>query len=359
MPINRLLSVTLFFSLIFTAPLSLDIGFTLKLYVIIVILLMLAGGRAIYFKFSTIICSILVLFLLTIALIDSSLFKAQVAFNFFIVFVFLLSIRSVNLDVKIIDRILLIFILANFIFFAYDALFFNFSSLEYNQRSNVFLLDRGALRFIGFNSDPNFAAITFSLLLVLCIRLKLKYHAVALGVLTLFTLSRGGLLALTPAFLVLYPIITTGLIFMLGVLFYFNYHWISELPGAAKRLDLGGGSGRTEKWELVLEKSNDAAFFGVRDGEYRDFAFQQLGSFTHAHNTVLDIFFNFGIFATTLFLALILSITGIRISIFNIALSILFFLNILLVSEFGAENFILMILAQHLLSIRPPKCKIL
>lgn len=279
--------------------------------------------------------------------------------DYFILFFFIYSFTTVPLSIDIINGFRLI-IGSIIIVFVYFVLKYHFIKVNYNlektfvivgflfaltsiilyfyglfliegkfliyESEKVFgvMVDRGIPRLIGITKDPNFYAFySFLFLFLLFYKRKtvFEYFTFYLLLLTLIlTVSRAGLLAFIVVFLSIYLIAFLKGIFTLKikrlnffrvlfmlmlyiVIFYLVMNNEFLISIIEKRLDsAGGGSGRFEIWLVGLELWMQNIFTGIGYYNFLYYNVNLYGGSHYMHNTFLEVLVETGLIGFVFYL---------------------------------------------------------
>ncbi|MHC5201491.1 O-antigen ligase family protein [Myroides sp. LJL119] len=322
-PRKRELTMTLFFISLLSEGVFLDIGFSLKLYMILfpfIVFYIIKNGvsKTLSFENSYILFSIyfVVGSFFTHEPFHSLLYSIVISFSVLGVLCF----KSYLVDksrLVIVERYFTngifwfsLLSLCMYIFGVF-ALNFNFySAAGENVVKYGVMLDRSTPRLIGLGADPNnlVFASTLPWYFLLLKANKTRFEIVTFLMLTccvILSFSRGGWLGIfIPAFLyfmVNFRRISLKYFFLvatftISVIIYF-YETLFKLldEGISNRLDIGSGSGRFDLWATGLEVFENNFFFGLGANMFVfDYG-------KYVHNTYLQVLVDGGIFGFILF----------------------------------------------------------
>lgn len=180
------------------------------------------------------------------------------------------------------------------------------------------LIEKGIPRAIGIAGDPNFASLSYGIMLILF--LDIKKTAVIFKVIAIFliiaTLSRGALIGVM-LIMIIFNIrfnlksIRMGLIFLFVCVFVFvffeNNLFILDLID--KRMaGLESGGGRFEIWMNALSLFDSSPIFGYGIFNFRYLNELYFNDSHFAHNTYLEVLIEIGVLGFYVFSFMIMSI---------------------------------------------------
>lgn len=228
-----------------------------------------------------------------------------------------LNLRSILCDVS------RVYILVSF--FLYILGFYAYGNVA--EGSVVFgvLKEKGLPRAVGLFSDPNFAALTFIVLMFFSMKFVIKYRRLYIYIsffLIVATLSRGALIALFFIFVVfnfysikhlIYSTIIVVLLYPVSYVLYDNFAWFTNVVD--KRIaGAASGSGRFDMWYDAYTLFVNAPIFG-----YGIFNFRYLNELffnnTHfAHNTYVEVLVETGLVGFCFFLIMLFTLACLSFS---------------------------------------------
>lgn len=252
------------------------------------------------------------------------------------------------------------------VFYLYGLTFFMKGAAQEGAIIGTMLVDKSIPRFVGFSFDPNIATIFLSLPLFLSMYIskgKFSLQTLFFLVCILITWSRAAVITLIIIFVLraLHIILTTNrgrLKKIIGVLttcivLFFIFEFFSEhgLIGEMldKRIDgIQRASGRFDAWENGVEVFMKQPVFGVGIYSFYLWNVNLFDDAHHLHNTYLDVLVEGGVVGISLFIIAV-SLTFIRLifssnKILSLYFSYFWLFNLIMISSLTAishEGFIL------------------
>ncbi|GAM15410.1 O-antigen ligase family protein [Mesobacillus selenatarsenatis] len=190
-------------------------------------------------------------------------------------------------------------------------------------RMHGVLLDRDYPRLIGLLDDPNFYilhnTIFFAFYLTNLQHSKNRYGFLLAAVCNVLTFSRGGLAAML-LIIVMYIYIKRVKIWTLLKTFSFsiaigfivsrftNFNIFEMIIDRMTRIGNDGGSGRFEIWEKALHYFVSSPVIGIGVFNFSDYYLRDTGKLKYAHNTFLEVLAESGVIGISLFLVMLVFI---------------------------------------------------
>ncbi|MDR0139305.1 O-antigen ligase family protein [Metabacillus idriensis] len=329
-PANK--TVLVVFLLITLGKFGIDLGFSLKPYMIFLMLFVIIHVSAFYFEKLQLFEIALLLFYMTysfsgaFSLYPSSSLRIILGISLYLACYFILKSILRNSNDSIIERSI-----------ANVGIFFNITSLllyiaglktlslgsEGERISHLgVMVDRSYPRLIGLLQDPNFFVfyntIFFAYFLCNANTLKNRLGLILCLVTNLLTFSRGGLLALIIIFAIYILLnnlvkqfqIFLGLASSLAIIAYIaivqlKFDIFGILDSRINDFSNDGGSGRFELWGRAWDYFSSNVVLGIGAFNFSDYnAFQYQDTLT-VHNTFLDILSESGILGFSCYLLFI------------------------------------------------------
>ncbi|MGW7675728.1 O-antigen ligase family protein [Shewanella sp. S23-S33] len=312
-------TVFIFFFLI-ANKLKIDVGFSLTpaiaLLPITIFILFLKKVR---FSFDRLDAALFIFYFFCISSFVYSI-NLELTFRFalgvFVFFLLLITSRKLlvfNDIFFVLDRVASLFII--FCLFFYLIGITRLPSLVEHQTYYGVFIEKGIPRLTGVTMDPNFAALCLSFFSIYLIsRFKYKLAGIAF-VLSVLTLSRSGLFSL-----------------MCGLIFYFFYSRVSiskkllyffsfftlalvlyyllnsnylNLILEKRMAGIENGAGRFDLWSAALNFFYERPFLGSGAFTFRERYERFSGEAKFAHNTLVEIAVEFGLFGFILFVIIL------------------------------------------------------
>ncbi|MGM0923899.1 MAG: O-antigen ligase family protein [Bacillota bacterium] len=330
LPANK--TVLVVFLLITLGKFSIDLGFSLKPYMIFLMLFVIIHVSAFYFEKLQVFEIALLLFYMTysfsgaFSLYPSSSLRIILGISLYLACYFVLKSILRNSADSIVEKAI-----------ANVGIFFNITSLllyvaglktlslggEGERITHLgVMVDRGYPRLIGLLQDPNFFVfyntIFFAYFLCNANSLKNRLGLMLCLITNLLTFSRGGLLALIMIFCIYILLnnlvkqfkILFGLAASLSIIAYIaivqlKFDIYGILDSRINDFSNDGGSGRFELWGRAWEYFSSNVLLGIGAFNFSDYnSFQYQDTLT-VHNTFLDILSESGIIGFTCYLMFI------------------------------------------------------
>lgn len=324
----------LFLSLNFS-NLYVDVGFSLKLYMIITCFLLVVLFQKIYvnrlflFEITLLLFYSYYIFTVVFSKYPQEGIRLAGAILIVIIFYFLIKYLLINISIKNIEEMIstvgLISSVSSLVYYFLGLMAINFNFMGNNIISYGVLIDRNAPRLIGTFSDPNIFAFANSLFLFFYLfRLNSRKNALGLFfiVLTLIlTLSRGAIIAVFIGLIISFllsskkskikTIFITPIIFIVFnklIFQIFNIDIFSTLLLRFNEVSTDAGSGRFTIWGNGLTLFSENPIFGIGIYNFRSYSVTYFGIDHYMHNTFLEVIVESGLIGTTLYLIFLITI---------------------------------------------------
>lgn len=234
---------------------------------------------------------------------------------------------------KVIGLSCLCVLTLHFCYYFIGLISYNGSFLE-NEKIFGIMIDRGMIRAKGLTDDPNILSLYAGIVFIYALFNKntVRYKAIIVSlslVLTVLTLSRGGMLALVvavfsilaiwfltkPQKMLLFSIVAS--LFLIAA-----WSFLKDNPVVvdvvSKRIDnASSGSGRFYLWEYAFERINDSPILGHGIFTTKYIFIKLLGQEGYSHNTIIEILLEGGIFLLFIYIALFIVAIGYSLQKFS------------------------------------------
>lgn len=328
-------SVFILLLLVTLARFSIDFGFSLKPYMIFLLLFMTIHVSTFYLERLQLFEIVLILFYIMycfsgiFALYPSSSLRILLGISLYLVCYFItksmIGNSSQTMIVKAIAYVGIIFNSLSLLLYivGLKAVDFDLSG----ERTTEFgvLIDRGYPRLIGLLQDPNFYVyyntIFFAYFLCNPHSFRNKIGLILCSLTTLLTFSRGGLLAIVVMLAIYICLnkpskqlkIIVGLcasIFVISAISisYLNIDLYGMMGSRVDDFSIDGGSGRFQLWERAWEFFTNHIVIGIGAFNFSDYNSFKYGDTLSVHNTFLDILSESGLIGFTIFLLFLLTV---------------------------------------------------
>ncbi|AKO93704.1 hypothetical protein BEH_17465 [Priestia filamentosa] len=328
---NSRIPTFLIFLAITVSSYNIDIGFSLKPYMIVITLLTILRFSNLRFyrltSFETLMFVFYIYYCSTGLLAKYPEYSIRLIMGIIIVLVSYIIFKDTlsRISVQNIEKVILyvgiIFNVISLLLYIIGIYKLGFHLTGNQIQSYGVVIDRNEPRLIGTFSDPNiFSVCNFIFFYYYLTHLKVKWSKLGLFLATttiLLTLSRGAILAILFGILIFFissklktkiKLVIIGLLFIIGTLQFANYFLgINVLDMITSRFESSAsdnGSGRLDLWEhgMILFESNP--FFGIGLFNFRPYNMSEFGSSLYMHNTFLEVLTESGVIGITLYLSM-------------------------------------------------------
>ncbi len=315
--------LSLFFLSIFSSSIYIDLGFSLKLFMIFTGVSFFNKKNLLLVNDYDILFLILILYGFTTVLFSEDIengFRMVLGSVILILFYFKFkSILLTHLDKSILIHDSLVTGVFLFSFLSIFGYFFNMFLINFdfinnnNKQFSCLVIERGVPRMIGFANDPNI--LVFTVLVPFwylffkenkCFFDRITFILIILCI--LFSLSRGGLISVFIPLIFIYLFIfkIKFKYFLIIIIFLFSIYYIKNtfvLDILQKRLyNISSGSGRFEIWNNALELFTIHPLFGVGWYNFLFYNANFYGGKNYVHNTFLEVLVELGLIGFLIYL---------------------------------------------------------
>lgn len=321
------------FILIHLGKYSIDVGFSLQPYMLLLFGYYLFHLREVVFEKTTEHEAAMYLFYLYYAFTGVfSLFPAsslRIILGFILVICCYLLMKSliVSFSTKVIEKAVanagLLFNGMSLLLYFYGLKQLGFqlsSGGDEDVRMHGVLLDRDYPRLIGLLDDPNFYilhnTLFFAYYLTNLQTRKNRYGLLLAAICNVLTFSRGGLAAML-LIVVMYIFIKRVKIWTLLKTFsisiaagfiisrFTNFNIFGMITDRMTGIGNDGGSGRFEIWDKALQYFLGSPLVGIGVFNFSDYYLRDTGKLKYAHNTFLEVLAESGVIGISLFLVML------------------------------------------------------